>query len=269
MTTPATTLPQPTAQTRHAPLLPALWQLTLAELRRLSRNPMFAVGTIGFPILFFALFGLPNIKETAPDGTPMGPYMLIGFGGTALLSLALFSFGVNVAVERTGDWLKLLRASPMPAALYFMAKTIAALLFSALALALLYAFAHFVGGVTMTLPVALTALGKLLLGMVPLVVMGLAIGFLVNPTAAQVVANIVSIVMSFGSGLYMPIFILPKFVQQLAPFLPAYHLGEVGRSAIMPTAYGEPKHWLALAAFTLLFGALAVWGWKKDESREA
>lgn len=268
MTIPALNIPAPTSALRRAPVLPALAQLTLAEARRMLRNPMFAVGTIGFPILFFSLFGLPNIKDTTPDGQPLGPYMLIGFGGTALLSLALFSFGANISLERTGGWLKLLRASPMPTALYFVAKVISALAFSAIALAALYTFAHFAGGVTLSLGVALTVLFKLLLGMIPLVTMGLAIGFLVNPTAAQVVANIVSIVMSFGSGLYMPLFLLPKFVQKVAPFLPAYHLGEVGRSPVISTP-NETQHWLALLAFTALFGLLAVWGWKRDESRES
>lgn len=267
MTAQPVTLPQPATTTHRAPLLPALAQLTLAEMRKLLRNPMFAVGTIGFPILFFALFGLPNVHDTTPDGTPLGPYMTVSFGATALLSLAIFSFGVGIAVERTSGWMRLLRSSPLPAPLYFAAKIIAALLFSALALILLYAFAHFVGGVTIPLGVALTALGKLLLGMIPLVAMGLAIGFLVNFNAANVVAQIINLLMAFGSGLYMPLFLLPKFVQKAAPFLPAYHLGVVGRSPLVPTP-DEGKSWLALAAFTLFFGALAVWGWKKDESRE-
>lgn len=253
---------------RRASLLPAFWHLLRAEGLRLIRNPMFLLGTIGFPILFFALFGLPNIKQSAPDGTPLGPYMLIGFGGTALLSLSLFSFGVNVATERTGGWLKLLRASPMPAPLYFLAKLVAALVFSAVALAALYGFAHWAGGVTLTTAQAVTALLKLLLGMIPLVLMGLAIGFTVTPSAAQVIANVVSMVMSFGSGLYMPLYLLPKFVQKLAPYLPAYHLGEVGRSALTTPTSPEWQHWLTLAAFAAAFALLTLWGWQRDESRE-
>lgn len=257
-----TTLPASgTRSTRPSALLALLTN----ETRQLIRNPMFALGTVGFPILFFALFGLPNAQQTAPDGTPLGPYMLISFGGTALLSLSLFSFGVNVATERTGGWLKLLRASPLPAPLFLVAKLLAALAFSALALTLLYAFVHVVGGITLTPIQAITALLKLLLGMIPLVLMGLAIGFTVTPSAAQVIANIVSMVMSFGSGLYMPLYLLPKLVQELAPFLPAYHLGEVGRTALTPSAWPEWQHWLALLGFSALFGGLAWQGWRKEE----
>lgn len=256
-----------TTQNKATTFFPALWQLILAEFRRLIREPMFAVGTLVFPLFLFMLFGLSNINKTAPDGTPMGPYLIIGFGASALLSLAFFSFGVTVATERKGSWLQLLRASPMPSVLYFVAKLIAAMLFSAIALILQYAFAYFVGGVTMSLAVALTALSKLLLGMIPLVMFGLALGFLASPNAANVFANIMGLVLAFGSGLYIPLFTMPKIVQQLAPYSPAYHLGEVGRSAIMPTTYPEIQHWLVLLGFTLFFGILAWWGWKNDESR--
>lgn len=262
-------LPAPSGSARRAATLPALGQLTLAEVRRLTRNPMFAVGTIGFPVLWFSLFGLPNLGQKLPDGSSLGPYMLVNFGAAALLTLAFFSFGVNVAVERTGGWLKLLRASPMRAPLYFTAKVLAAMLFAAVSLSLLYAFGHFVGGVTLGLGTALAVLGKLLLGMIPVVALGLAIGFLVNPTAANVIANIVSIVMSFASGLFMPLSMLPGFMRKLAPYLPAYHLGEVGRSPLAAPSGGESGHWLILAGFTVLFGLLAAWGFRKDEAREA
>ncbi|MFC6661286.1 ABC transporter permease [Deinococcus multiflagellatus] len=204
MTVAPVTLPAPAAQTRRAATLPALGALTLAELRRMLRNPMFAVGTIGFPVMFFALFGLSAVNETTSQGLKVGPLILVNFGAYSLLSLAMFSFGSAVALERTGGWLRLLRASPMPTALYFAGKLLAALLFSALSLTVLYTFAHVAGGVTIPALTALALLGKLLLGMVPLIALGLCIGFLVAPAGAQITANIVSVLMSFASGLFTP-----------------------------------------------------------------
>lgn len=256
-----------TTQNKATVLFPALWQLILTEFRRLLREPMFAVGTIGFPLLFFVLFGLPNINNTLPDGTPLGGYIAINFAANALVSLALFSFGANIASERQNAWLRLLRASPMPTFLYFIAKLIAALVFSALAVAIQYLFAHLIGGVTLSALTLLITLAKLLLGMIPLIMMGLAIGFLSSPVAASMMANIIGLVLAFGSGLFMPLHLLPKFVQQIAPFLPVYHLGEVARSALVPTTYAELHHWLILFGFGILFGALALWGWKNDEYR--
>lgn len=268
MTVPALQIPAPATVARRASLLPALGQLILAELRRMFRNPMFAIGTIGFPIMFFGLFGLPNVKATTDAGVNVGQIILVGFGTYSLLSLSMFSFGSAVATERTGGWLKLLRASPMPTLLYFVAKVVAALVFSAIALAALYAFAHFAGGVTLPLGLSLVILGKLLLGLIPLIALGLAVGFLANPQAAQITAQVISILMSFASGLFVPLDQLPKFVQSIAPFMPAYHLGQIGVNTVAHQTSGEMNHWLALAAFTLVFGALAIWGFKNDEARE-
>ncbi|UBV44192.1 ABC transporter permease (plasmid) [Deinococcus taeanensis] len=262
-----TDLPAPVT-TARAPRLNALVQVTRAELRRMRRHPMFAVGTIGFPVLFFALFGLSAVNDTTAAGLKVGPLILVNFGAYSLLSLAMFSFGAAVALERTGGWLRLLRASPLPAGVYFAGKVIAALTFSALSLSVLYAFAHFAGGVTLPAATALLLLGKLLLGMVPLIALGLSIGFLVAPTGAQVAANLVSVLMSFASGLFTPLDQLPSFVRSVAPFLPAAHLGAIARGTVAGQTAGEAGHWLALLAFTVVFGALAAWGLKRDESRE-
>lgn len=263
-----TDLPAPATDTRRAPRLRALGGLVLAELRRMLRNPMFAVGTIGFPVMFFALFGLSAVNETTASGLKVGPLILVNFGAYSLLSLAMFSFGSAVALERTGGWLRLLRASPLPAGVYFAAKVGAALLFSALSLGVLYTFAHVAGGVSIPAGTALLLLAKLLLGMVPLIALGLSIGFLVTPTGAQITANLVSVLMSFASGLFTPLDQMPAFVQKVAPYLPAYHLGAVARGTVAGQTAGEAGHWLALLGFAALFGALAAWGLKRDESRE-
>ncbi|BDP42670.1 ABC transporter [Deinococcus aetherius] len=236
------------------------------------RNPMFALGTVGFPIMFFGLFGLPAVKETTSGGANVGQIILVSFGTHSLLSLAMFSFGSAVATERRGGWLRLLRASPMPTALYFAGKVIAALLFSALALSLLYAFAHFAGGVTLPLGLALTLLVKLLAGMVSLIAVGLSIGFLANPQSAQILANIVSVIVAFASGLFVPLDGLPAFMQRVAPYLPSYHLARLGWGTLAGQGGagqtgGEVTHWLWLAGYTLVFGALAIWALRRDEAR--
>ena len=263
-----TTAPTLPTRPRRASALPMLAQLTLAELRRLLRSPMFAVGTIGFPVMFFALFGLPVIQQFGTTNPHAGPVILTQFAAYSLLSLALFSFGATVATERSGGWLRLLRSSPLPVPLYFVSKTLAALAFGAVSLALLYAFAHFAGGVTLPLGLALLLAGKLLLGMVPLVALGLCIGFLASPQAAQILANILSVVMSFASGLFVPLEQLPGFVRQFAPLLPAYHVGQIATNTVAGQTASEPAHWLVLGAITVIFGGLAVWGLKRDESRE-
>ncbi|SMB88782.1 ABC transporter permease [Deinococcus hopiensis] len=261
-----TLTPTLTTTPRRAPTLPLLGQLVLAELRRMIRNPMFAMGTLGFPLIFFALFGLPNVHEKTDAGVSVGQYLLVSFGTYSLLSLAMFSFGAAVAAERTGGWLRLMRAAPLPAPLYLTGKVVAALCFSAVSLTALYLFGHVAGGVTFPLGEGLRIAGELLLGMIPLIALGLCIGFLATPTSASVVAQIISVLMSFGSGLFMPLDQLPKVVQNLAPYLPSYHLGQLGWTAVEGQG-GSAVHWAWLAGYTVVLGLLAAWAYRRDEAR--
>lgn len=248
-----TTLP------RRAPLL----QLWLAESRRLTREPMFLLGTVGFPVLFYSLFGMPR-GDLPPEASRAA---LLNLSAFSLVSLTLFSFGANVATERTGGWLRLLRASPMPLGAYLGAKVLAAWLYGAAAVALLMAYAGLVGGVWLGWGPSLLAVLRLLLGASPLVALGLAIGFLVRPAGATVAANVANLLLVFAGGLAMPLSMLPGALAKLAPFLPTYHLGAVARSTTLPVPH-EAGHWLALLAFTALFSGLAVWAMRRDESRE-
>lgn len=260
MTTP--TVPAPSTRRPSAPLGPALRQLTLAESRRLTREPMFLVGTVGFPVLFYALFGLP--REGLPPAASQ--LTLLNLAAFSLVSLSLFSFGANVAAERTGGWLRLMRTSPVPLAAYIAAKVLAAWLYGALSLALLFTFAGVVGGVWLGTAGFLAAL-KLLLGMSALVALGLMLGFLVRPAAATVVANVASLLLVFASGLAMPLEMLPAALGRVAPLLPTYHLGVVGRSPLLG-AEREALSWLILLGYTLLFGTVAAWALRRDEAGE-
>ena len=250
---------------RRAPLLPLLGQLVLAELRRMVRNPMFAMGTLGFPLIFFALFGLPNVHQKTAGGVDAGQYILVSFGTYSLLSLAMFSFGAAVAAERTGGWLRLMRAAPLPAPLYLGAKILAALCFSAVSLTALYLFAHFAGGVTFAAGQGLSIAAQLLVGMIPLIALGLCIGFLASPASASVGAQIISVLLSFGSGLFIPLEGLPKVVRDLGPYLTSYHLGGLGWNAVAGQQSGE--HWVWLLGYTLVLGLLAAWAYRRDEAR--
>ena len=257
------TIPTPAAASARPPFWSALAQLTLAESRRLTREPMFLLGTVGFPVLFYSLFGLPR------DDMPLefSRTALLNLAAFSLISLSLFSFGVNVADERKVGWLRLLRASPMPLPTYILAKVLAAWLYGGAAVALLMTFAGVVGGVWLGWGASVEALLKLLLGATPLVALGLALGFLVRPAAAVVVANVASLLLVFASGLAMPLEMLPAFLSRVAPVLPTYHLGVVARSAVGSGA-NEGLSWLVLLSYTLLFAVIAAVAMRRDEARE-
>lgn len=229
----------------------ALAYLVYCEIIKLLRLPLFAVPTLLFPIMFFAMFGLPNVDQEI-NGVAAGPYLLVSFGAYEVMSVALFSFGASIAAERGLGWNRLLRTTPLSPLTVFAAKTIMAILFGALTLILLFAFGALAGGVRM--PAARW----------PELVLLLVAG----PNSAAVVANVIFLPLSFASGLFVPPDQLPAAMQRVAPYLPSYHTGQLGWTLL---GGGDGKsfavHGLWLAGYTLLFLALAVIAYRRDEGK--
>jgi ABC-2 type transport system permease protein len=64
--------------------------------------------------------------------------------------------------------------------------------------------------------------------------------------------------MAFLSGLWFPLQVMPKFLQQLAPLWPSYHLNALALSAVGLSDASRLPHVLVLAGFTLGFLLLAA-----------
>jgi ABC-2 type transport system permease protein len=257
----------PTA-VRSGQLGPMLFQQARSEFLKLWRIPMFSVPTLLFPILLFLLFGAPIAGETLPNGTSVGKYVMASFAAYGVLGIAFFSFGIGVANERGQGWTRLVRATPMPAWVYFAGKLAMALLFAALLLLMLFIVAAIVAGVRMAPGEwALLAL-TLVLGMLPLVTAGLALGYWAGPNSAAAIANLIYLPVSYASGFLVPVASLPPFVQALAPYLPPYHYGQLAWRAVGLDDGQAALHILWLLGTGVVFGLLAVWGYRRDTGKQ-
>ena len=237
------------------------------ELLKLLRMPAYALPSIAFPVTFYALFGLV-FGGRGPGGVSMATYLVATYGAFGVIGAALFGFGVGVAVERGQGWLVLKRASPMPPLAFFVAKLFVCTVFAATIVALLITLAVTAGGVRLALSAWMVMSVTLILGAVPFCALGLAAGYLTGPNAAPAVVNLIYLPMGFLSGLWIPIEALPALVKSIAPYLPAYHLGQLAL-ATAGAGVGAPAwtHISVLAGFTIIGLALAVWGYRRDEDK--
>jgi ABC-2 type transport system permease protein len=241
--------------------------LILTEVLKLLRVPIFAIPTLIFPTMFFAMFGLPNRGITL-NGIDAGAYIMASYGAYSVLSVAIFSFGAAVASERGLGWNKLLRATPLRPMPMFISKVVMALLFGAASLVALYSFAAVVARVRMPVAQWLELGGLTLLGMIPFVALGLFIGYLAGPNSAPAVANLVFLPLAFASGLFLPLDFLPGPVQTVAPYLPAYHTGQLGWGALgAGDGKGLAYHLVWIAGYTAVFLALALVAYWRDEGK--
>ncbi len=241
--------------------------LIYVEVVKVVRIPMFAIFTILFPTLLFAMFGLPSVNDTE-KGIIAGRYMMSSFGAYAVMGVALFSFGVAIASERGMGWNKLLRATPMNPLSYFIAKIAMAVLVGLATVTLLYLFAGLVAHVQMGLSTWVGLVGLLMAGMVPFVALGLWLGYLGGPQSAAVLANLINLPLSFASGLFIPVQMLPDVVQKIAPYLPSYHVAQLGWTFLgAGDGKGMGYHLVWLAGYTVVFLALAVVWYRRDEGK--
>ncbi|MBE7158428.1 MAG: ABC transporter permease [Rhodospirillales bacterium] len=237
------------------------------EFLRALRNKGFAFGVLGFPTMFYLLFGVANRHETMHSGQNVAKYLLAGYAGFGTVGAALFGIGVGLAFERTSGWLSLKRASPMPPLAYLLARCAMATAFSILIVTILCGIGITLAGVHLTPPEYGRLLTTALFGSVPFAAMGLCLAMILPPNNAPGLANMIYLPMSYASGLWIPVSMLPHMVQKIAPWLPTYHLAQLMVHAV---GYGAPgdrisSHLSALAGFTLLFLGLAWIAFSRTE----
>ncbi len=239
------------------------------ELLKNIRIPVYAISTVAFPLMFYVLFGIVLGSGNQANHNENATYMLATMGCFGVMAVALFGFGVSLAIERGQGWLQVKRASPMPVSAYFTGKLCSAVVFSTVIMLLLLAIGYTFGGVRMPIATAAKLVGILVAGSIPFSAMGMAIGYFAKPNSAPGLVNLIYLPMSFCSGLWIPLFLLPHGLRVFAKLLPPYHLSQLALNAVGMVNNPTPAwgHIEALIAFTLLFLGLAGWGYWRDEGK--
>ena len=243
------------------------WMESKTELLKMARMKQYSMSTIGFPLMFYCVFGLA-MAQYGPASISLSRYLLATYGAFGVMGATLYAFGAGVAVERGMGWLEVKRASPMPPAAYFLAKGVVSLTFGALVVTLLFALGAIFGGVRMPAGQWLLMWSALVAGAIPFCAIGLAIGSFAGPNSAPGIVNIVYLPMGLLGGLWMPIEVLPKTMQHVAVWLPSYHFGQIALSILKVPVQGSLLgHVEALAGFGLVFAGVAWIGQSRDREK--
>ncbi|GGI05138.1 ABC transporter permease [Egicoccus halophilus] len=267
----STTVPTPARLPASAPLrllLRTLRQQVRVEFSATLRAAEFVGGALAIPVILYAMFGLPVASRVLPGGASVGAMMAVSFSAYGVVSLAIFTFGDELAKERGRGWTRTLRATPLPEGVHLAGKTVMALGHGLLVVVAIGLVATLVGGVRWTALEWVRVAAVLSTGVLAFSTIGFALAYLVRPRAASIVANLVFLPLSFCSGFFFPIADLPEFLQRLAPWLPTYHFGQlawrqVGSARDVEAFVGvAPRpasvHLTWVLGCFVVFGALAV-----------
>lgn len=242
------------------------WLEAKYELLKLLRTPGKLAPLVLFPVVFYAFFGLG--RNVAEGKAHLATYLLGTYGVFGIMGAALMGIGAGVAVERGLGWMQVKRASPMPPAADLLSKITTAALLGLSIVALLLLMGFTLGNVRLPFLDAAALVGTLALGTIPFCALGLAIGYFASAQSVHAVVNLFYLPMAFCSGLWIPMPMLPDFLQTIAPLFPAYHLAQTALLILKQPAVGTiGTHAAALVAFTLVFAGVAWFGHSLDESR--
>jgi ABC-2 type transport system permease protein len=235
------------------------------ELISLFRSPQSLIPTLVFPIMFWTFFGIPNAQQTI-NGFSLGAYMLCSYAAYSAIQTVLFNIGIYIAIERSQGFYKLVRVTPMRVASVLLAKMLSALILAMVALVMLLVYGQITISPNISFVQYLEILARALVGMLPFAALGAFIGYgTKGAQSASPILNLIFFPMAFGSGLFIPLEGLPKIVQQVAVYSPAFHSGQFTRAVVDPRVTDSMPHLLWILGYTLVFTLLAAWAYKRDE----
>lgn len=226
-----------------------------SECLRYMRAPAFMMPIILFPTMFYLLFG---VVMNGSAGADTLRYLLVSYGVFGVMSPGLFGFGVSLALERDGGLLTYKRALPMPPGAYLLGKMLMAMVAASVVILLLLAIGLTLGHVALSLRQVTLMLFIGILGVLPFCALGMLVGTLIKGQGAPGMLNLIYLPMSFLSGLWVPIGMLPKALQQIAPVWPPYHLHQLGLAALGLDHGSVMMHVAVLLGFAVVFFVIAA-----------
>lgn len=249
--------------------LPGAWRVALSrggvELKAFFRERQSVVFIIAMPAVMLVLLGAIFGGGHTGPGVTIGDLYVAGLIGGGVMATSYQNLGISIAFERERFTLKRLRGTPMPAAAYFAGKVIqvvvAAIAETAVLLVIGVAFYH------LRLPSSAAAWWTFAwvftLGVSACSLLGIAASSLPRSAARNGVAVITLpfMVLQFISGVYVPFFLVPPWLRDIASVFPLEWMCGGMRSVFVPRAVTlEPGHSWQLGEAALVLSAWIVAG---------
>jgi ABC-2 type transport system permease protein len=238
------------------------------EVRRAFRNRRYLMLGIGFPVLFYLLYTgvLQRDNPTgAIEGIPWATYFMVSMAAYGAMIAGLFSAQV-IAGERSLGWVRLLRVTPLPPAVYVGTKLLVSLVVTLPAVLLVTVAGVVVNHVNVAAVDLLGLVVALVIGSVPFAALGVLLGYLFDQNSAQGAVMITNFGLAILGGLWAPTAAFPDGLVTIARVLPSYQFANLGRT-IVAGAMPDVTDLAVLVGYTVVIGALVFWRYRSEELR--
>jgi ABC-2 type transport system permease protein len=230
------------------------------NLLQLFRNRSAAFFSIAFPVLLVLVFGH---RTGNTEITRIGA--MIVFCNYAVQTSTFLSLGLSVSAERSSDWMIYLKTLPAKPHSQFIGLIVSKLVAAFISLILVVLSLYFIAKIHPSIDLLFIIIIAAFLGGIPMALLGIALGYRVNPAAARGIMVFLNLSLLFGAF---------AFPQQgtwsfIRDFVPSYQWMMISLSHVEPTA-NSILPWVWLIGWTMVFYAFAVWSHhaRRDLRRE-
>lgn len=220
------------------------------EIIRLLRNPYYVFWSLFMPIAFYFVF--TKIFDTgAADQQEWQAHYLMSMTTFSVMGSSIMSLGIRLVEERTQGWSMFMRITPLSDSAYFFAKMVAQTIIHVFSIFVIFTAGALITGISLSTMQWLTSGLWILAASAPFLAIGVLIGSMKKVDTASGVSNLLYMMLAMAGGMWMPMEILPKFIQNIGQWLPSYNFG----SGAWQIVRGNAPEW---SSIFILFGYLLV-----------
>jgi ABC-2 type transport system permease protein len=233
------------------------------EILRTLRNQVFYAITLALPLVLFYSVASGQRHATF-DGTAFPLYFMTAMAVYGAM-YAVVAPGARIARDRSRGWLRQLQITPLRARTDFAAKVAAAYLLALPTLALLY-LAGASLGVRLSAAQWLELTGLLVAGLVPFVVMGFILGYLLPVDALAAGLGGVVVLFALLGGVFGFQLATSGPLFDVLKCLPSYWLVRAGKITLGGGGW-PAQAWIVVAVWTAVLIPAAALAYRRAASR--
>ena len=226
---------------------------------RAVRDIRYVVLALAAPVGFYLLFaGIFSGTSTRGSGLPAAVEVMVAMAAFGAEWGALFATAPRLARDRESGWLDVLALTPLRPVQIMAARICAAMIAALPAVVAVGVAARLAHGVQLSAGQWGLDLAVLWLGVLPFVMLGIAIGTMTDSTTAYGITLALYFAFAALGGLWVPPALFPAALRSVARALPSYSQAELGWRIAAGAAPTLPTA-LVLAAWTAGLAAVAWW----------
>lgn len=230
------------------------------EMVRILRDGGYLFMSLISPLLMYVVF--TNLGIGGPDQHDSALYSMVGLAGFGAIG-AVLTNGISIAEDRPLGWIRQLRLLPLPPLKVVAGRTLCAMVVAVPPILAVCLAGAVINGVSLGAGQWAAVLGLLWLGVAPLAVLGMGVGYLLDAQKAQAAGAVSYLGLSLIGGLWFPISQFPDWLARLSRLTPIYRYGELSWRVVggqAPSLIGVA----VLVGWAVAFTAFTMYAYRRS-----